>query len=169
MEIDTVSTGALTGACIGGFVVVIGVVIFYWIASSRKPAEVVKDKPANLQRLSTPLQYSEAINRVLGLAPLQGYKVEEVTPDGSGVILSTPLSFFNYGFFYPIYFSVEPGGSTLVEVGIKSRAFQWGPVVTNSQKKCFAMVMQAFMPYIPPSQPPYPNSQPPSPPPTIPG
>jgi hypothetical protein len=157
------SSGILIAACLSFLVVVAGVAAIYFIALTRKPTDAVKEKPSNLKAVSSPLPYSDAINRVLGFAQSQGYKVEEVLPDGSRAILSTPITFLSYGFFYPIYFSVEPGGGTLVEVGIASRAIQWGPVVTHNHEKCFTMVRQAVLPYTPPSQPPPPYPQQPPP------
>jgi hypothetical protein len=134
------------------------------IAMNRKPADAVKEKPKNVRHVSSPLPYSDAINRVLGFAQSQGYKVEEVLPDGSRAILSTPVNLFSYGFFFPVYFSVGPGGGTFVEVGIAGRAFQWGPIVTRNHDKFYTLVQQAVLPYAPP-QPPsaYPQQIPPPP------
>jgi len=157
---DDSSSAIFIGACAGGLVAILVVVIFFVVSASRKPADVFKTKPKNLRPLVTSIPYGEAINRLLGQAPSQGYKIEEVVPDGSRVILSTPITLFSYGFFYPVYFSVQPDRSTLVEVGIASRAFQWGPVVTHNHDKCFKMVAQAVLPYAVPMQtqvpPPYP-------------
>jgi hypothetical protein len=164
---DSISGGVLILACLGFLVVVGTVAVIYIYALTRKATDAVKEKPRDLRRVSTPLAYGDAINRVLAVAPGQGYKVEDVAPDGSRIILSTPLTFFSYGFFYPIYFSVEPPGTTLVEVGIASRAIQWGPVVTFNHDKCMTMVSNAVLAYIPamPAQPSTPYGQPATPPP----
>ncbi|MGA7733386.1 MAG: hypothetical protein WCD37_19160 [Chloroflexia bacterium] len=158
------SSAIYIAACLSFLLVIAGVIAIYFIAATRKASDAVKEKPTNLKRVSAPLPYSDTINRVLGVAAGQGYKVEEVAHDGSRAILSTPITIFSYGFFYPIYFSVEPGGGTLVEVGIASRAIQWGPVVTHNHEKCFNMVRQAVLPYAPPSKPPpYPQQPMPAP------
>ncbi len=162
---DTGSSAVLIVACLGFLIVVGAVVAIYVFALTRKATDAVKTKPRNIRSFSTPIPYGDAINRLLGFAPTQSYKVEDVAPDGSRVILGTSITFFSYGFFYPIYFSVEPGGSTIVEVGIVSRAFQWGPVVSFNHDKVFNMVRQAVLPYVPTAQPPSPySSQPPQPP-----
>lgn len=144
----------------------------YLFAANRKATSAVTTKPSRLRIVHSPLGYSDAINRLVQVAPTQGYKVEDVTSDGSRVILGSNITFFSYGFFYPVYFSVEPSG-TLVEIGIVSRAFQWGPVVTFNHDKITTMIGNALMPYIPtqyplqaPPQfspyPPYPNQPPPN-------
>jgi hypothetical protein len=156
------SSTILIMACLSFLVLVAGVGAIYFIAITRKAQDAVKEKPRNLRALTTPMTYSDAINRLLQAAPAQGYKVEDVTPDGSRVILSTPITFLSYGFFYPIYFSAVPGG-TMVEVGIASRALQWGPVVTHNLDKITNVVGNAILAYPPVynAQPQY-GQQPPS-------
>jgi hypothetical protein len=147
------SASAISGACIGLAVSLVIVAIYFLIAMTRKPAAVVREKPRNLRQLVTPWGYHAAVTSVLQAMPAHGFKVEEVTPDGSRMILSTPITVWSYGFFYPIYFSAQPGGGTLVEVGIASRAMQWGPFVSRNHEKVFNLVREVVMPYIPAGPP----------------
>lgn len=154
MEFQTYSDsspGTFIFACVIFLFIVLFTVGIYVFALTRKAADAVRNKPSRIKVLHSPLAYSDAINRLIQMAPAQGYKVEDVTPDGSRVTLGTNITFFSYGFFYPVYFSVEPSG-TMVEVGIVSRAFQWGPVVGFNHDKVATMVSNALMPWMPNQQ-----------------
>ena len=59
------------------------------------------------------------------------------------VVLATGVTGFSWGFFYPIFVTASGSGSTL-EIGIKSRIFQAGPVVTNNHKAAVAEIEQAL-------------------------
>jgi hypothetical protein len=153
---DTSALSILMLSCFGFLFLVALTVGIYVFAARRKATDAVTTRPTNLKTLVSPLGYSDAINRLIQVAPTQGYKVEDVAPGGSRVILGTPVTFFSYGFFYPVYFSVAPGG-TLVEVGIVSRALQWGPIVSFNHDKTTTMIRNALLPYMP-AQLPYQNA-----------
>ena len=55
--------------------------------------------------------------------------------EGPIVILSSPVSFGSWGFFYPVHVHAEGSGSRIV-VGIKSKVLQIGPLVTRAHNKC---------------------------------
>lgn len=139
------SSSILIFACLGSLFSLVFLVGVYVFALNRKATDAVSTKPTRLKTLVSPLGYSDAITRLIQVAPTQGYKIEDVAPDGSRVILGTSITFFSYGFFYPVYFSVAPNG-TLVEIGIVSRAFQWGPVVTFNHDKTTTMLSNALLP-----------------------
>ncbi len=139
------SSSILVLACVTflfGAALTVGMYLF---ALNRKATDAVKEKSTNLKRIATGVPYSDAINRLIQYAPSEKYKVEDVAHDGSRVILGTSVTFFSYGFFYPVYFSVLPDGATLVEVGITSRAIQWGPVVSFNHDKAATMVSKAVL------------------------
>lgn len=167
---------------------IVGFIIFmYTRASNRKVTDAVPIKPTkDMRLLIAPLPPQDAANRVVSLAPSQGFQVSDVSLDGSRVILGTnpgfsSYGFFTYGFFYPIYFTAQLGGWTLIEVGVVPKVYQWGPVVTMNQDKCIGLVRVAtgatFVPVMgygtstpqppPPQSPPYPP-YPQSPPPNVP-
>lgn len=52
-------------------------------------------------------------------------------------MISDSAKLTTYGFFYPIYLSAIDEKTTLIEVGIKSKAFQLGPIVTRCHEQCF--------------------------------
>lgn len=63
-----------------------------------------------------------------------GYSVEDADPARRIVILSSRPTLFTLGFFYPTFVYTE-GGGTRVDLGIKSKAFQYGPLVTRDHRK----------------------------------
>lgn len=81
------------------------------IHSPAAPADVV----ARLQMIGTPYHIDAA--------------------EGPIVILSSGVTFGSWGFFYPVHVHPEGAGSKIV-VGISSKVFQIGPLVTRAQNKC---------------------------------
>lgn len=139
------------------FVLVIGITAaFYIVALTRKASDAVRNKPRNVRALITTLAPYDVYNRLLQVALAAGYKIEDITPDSSRITLGTSLTFFSYGFFYPIYLYSLPNGGTMLEVGIVSRSFQWGPVVTHNHDKCITMVRNATGASYAPQGPPAP-------------
>lgn len=63
-----------------------------------------------------------------------GYSVEDHDPVRGIVILSSRPTAFTYGFFYPAIVYAE-GAGTRVDLGIKSKVFQYGPLVTRAHRK----------------------------------
>jgi hypothetical protein len=58
------------------------------------------------------------------------------------IVLASPVSFFSWGFLYPVF--IHPHGSgSRVEVGIQSKFFQIGPVVGKWHRDCVAAIEQA--------------------------
>ncbi len=55
------------------------------------------------------------------------------------VLLTTKPSFATWGFFYPVHI-VGTGAGSQITVGIRSRLFQVGPLVTSAHKQCVAAV-----------------------------
>ncbi len=57
-------------------------------------------------------------------------------------LLASPVSFFSWGFLYPVFIHAHGSGSR-IEVGIQSKFFQIGPVVTKWHRDCVAAIEQA--------------------------
>ena len=72
------------------------------------------------------------------------YKIEIFDEDNSNLVLSDAPSLTSYGFFYPIFVRSQ-GAETLVEVGIKSRSWQVGPIVTRHHDRCFNWTKAAIL------------------------
>ncbi|ANN17901.1 hypothetical protein SD37_21125 [Amycolatopsis orientalis] len=63
-----------------------------------------------------------------------GYSVEDHDATRGIVILSSRPTAFTWGFFYPAVIHAE-GAGTRVDVGIKSKLIQYGPLVTRAHGK----------------------------------
>lgn len=63
-----------------------------------------------------------------------GYKLDDADPTRGVVIFSSKPNLVTYGFFYPAAVYAE-GPGTRVDLGIKSKAFQYGPLVTRAHRK----------------------------------
>lgn len=63
-----------------------------------------------------------------------GYSVEDHDPARGVVILSSRVTLFTWGFFYPAIVYAH-GTGTRVDLGIKSKMFQYGPLVTRDHRK----------------------------------
>ena len=55
--------------------------------------------------------------------------------EGPVVIVSSPVTFGSWGFFYPVHVHAAGSGSRIV-VGVSSKVFQIGPLVTRAHNKC---------------------------------
>lgn len=64
----------------------------------------------------------------------QGYTVDDADPVYGVVVLSSKPTVFTWGFFYPVVLSAE-GTGTRVDLGIKSKMFQAGPLVTRAHRQ----------------------------------
>ena len=63
------------------------------------------------------------------------YRVDDSDAGERRLVLSTRPSIASFGFFYPIEIHARPDGGSTVHVGIASKVFQYGPLVTRWHKK----------------------------------
>lgn len=122
----------LNGLIIGIVLACIGLII----ASMRKGSSVLGSKPSKTHALSTPLPPTEALKSIVRFAQQAGYKIATLDETSNQVVLEESASATSWGFFFPIVVSQQPDGSTLIEVGIKSKLLQIGPAVSRSHEKC---------------------------------
>lgn len=135
----------LTGALIGAMVGLVIVTVFLVVAAMRKGTSAVKNKPGKILAFIAPMQHPDVMKTVIRFAQQSGYKVDDIANTGWRIILGDSPTFTSYGFFYPVYMSSQPDGSTLIEVGIKSKAIQWGPIVTRKHEQCFNGIRAAVI------------------------
>jgi len=90
----------------------------------------------------TPLAVLKAI---ITVAQQSGYKIEFLDENEGQIVLSDSISLTSFGFFYPIFVTSQGGDQTLVEVGIKSRAWQVGPIVARHHDRCFSGIKAAIL------------------------
>ena len=130
--------GFSIGLLVGGIVVVIMMIV---ASQKRMPASTAKQTSRRLT-LASPLAPAAVIEK-LNAANWRRIKLHDSDPARGVVVLATGMTIFSWGFFYPIFVTRNGSGSTL-EIGVKSRVFQAGPVVTNNHKAAVAEIEQAL-------------------------
>lgn len=71
------------------------------------------------------------------------YRTDDLDPARGVVVLSSRPTLATWGFFYPIFIHADGTGSR-IEVGIKSRFIQFGPLVSAAHRTCVAAIEAAL-------------------------
>jgi hypothetical protein len=71
------------------------------------------------------------------------FVVDDSDASSNIVVLSSPVTFFSWGFIYPVFITPANGGSKIL-VGCGSKLIQMGPIVTNAHNKCVAAIETAL-------------------------
>ena len=116
------------------FAIVIIIAVFYIIAGMRRAP---RKKPRHLMTFTITITPQEALKAVIDFALQTGYEIDDFAETEGRIILSDSISLTSWGFFYPIYVSKNGDGSTLIEVGIKSKAPIAGTIALRHQERCF--------------------------------
>jgi len=134
--ICVVAVGALVGLLLPAVEIV--------IATTRRVTPAMRRKPGHVFTFATRIQWDVAMRMLLEAALAAGYAIEEVDVASGFMMLGQRISWWTWGFFLPVYFLVAPDGLTMVEVGIRSKLFQYGPIVRHNHKRCFESVRAAL-------------------------
>ena len=118
------------------FFTIVVLVIGHFIASMRKGPSTTGKKPNRIQSFSTVSSPEEALKSVIRFAQESGYNISSMDEASCRVVLEESASASSWGFFFPVFISKKSDGSTLIEVGIKSKLVQVGPIVSRSHNKC---------------------------------
>jgi hypothetical protein len=111
-------------------VLLVVIVVGYGIAYTRKgkvSSAAMGSRKHELHTAATPDQAFEAISRIG-----RPYSVDDRDASSKIIVLSSPVTFFSWGFLYPVFLHAEPGGGTKVQIGCHSKFFQVGPIVTRA-------------------------------------
>jgi hypothetical protein len=124
------------------FVIVVFVVAGYMIAFTRKG----RVSSATLGARRKEIYIMGDIESVYArLATMQGkFSVDDKDPDKKIIVLSSPVSFATWGFLYPVFLHPANANGTRIELGIHSKFFQLGPLVTRSHDECEAAIRAAL-------------------------
>ena len=123
------------------WIVLVFCAIGYGVAFTRKGKVATDGLGSRRQDLHSPADPATVFAR---LAALDGrIKVDDKDPATKILVLSSPVSFFTWGFLYPVY--LHPAGTgTRIEVGCKSKFFQLGPLVTRAHDACVREIEAAL-------------------------
>ena len=127
-------------------IVVVGIYISIKliIGTIRNPASAVNNKPDRIQSFATGMPQLAVLKAIVRYAQTSIYKIEIFDENNGNLVLCDAASLTSYGFFYPIFVRSR-GTGTLVEVGIKSRSWQVGPIVTRHHDRCFNWMKAAIL------------------------
>lgn len=134
---ESILTGALIGAVIGG-----GFVIVMWIVASKaKPSfDVTIRRDGTFSVPQAPADALQAIQK--GIAS-QGLKVEIVDKPGGRMVLSEGTTFMSFGHFVVVTVADDGSGGAAITVGLATKVPQYGPVVTRNHTKMVDKVKAA--------------------------
>lgn len=125
----------------GPFVALLLLGIGYAVAFTRRGSVASTRIGSRRLVLTSAADAATVFDRICGVG--SPYRVDDSDSQRGIIVLSSPVSLFSWGFFYPIVITAE-GASTRIEVGIGSKLFQLGPVVTHAHTKCQRAIEQAL-------------------------
>ena len=114
------------------------------IAQMRSGSSVLGQRTRRSQSFTTALHPEEAVMTIIHFAQQDGYKIPAVDLDNNELVLEEPTSVMNWGFFFPVIVTRQSDKSTLVEIGIKSKFYQYGPIVSRSHERCINGIKSAL-------------------------
>ena len=115
--------------------IVIGILLI--ISEMRKGDSALETRPRRVKSFTVKGDPQTVLKIILQFAYRGGYDIEALDEEKGRIVLGESATSVSWGFFYPIFISARPDGKTLVEVGIKSKLFQAGPIVSRSHERCF--------------------------------
>ena len=71
------------------------------------------------------------------------YRIDDADPATNRLVLSRSPTLFTWGYLFPINMRDDIGGSR-IEVGIHSKVFQAGPLVTRAHARCVEDLTEAL-------------------------
>jgi hypothetical protein len=123
-------------------VLLVVIVVGYGIAYTRKgkvASATMGSRTHELHTPATPEQAFEAISRVG-----RPFTVDDRDASSKVLVLSSPVTFFSWGFLYPVFLHAEPGGGTKIQIGCHSKFIQVGPIVTRAHTNALQAIEAAL-------------------------
>ena len=133
--------GMIVGLVVGIVLMCIGLII----AAMRKGASAMNQRPRRIQYFMAWGTPDVILKAIIRFAQMSGYKIDAIDEATGRMVLSDSASMTSWGFFYPIFLTYQNNGQTSIEVGIKSKLFQMGPIVTRHHEKILNGIRAALM------------------------
>lgn len=108
--------------------------IIYLVKNLNKD-KLLDEIPQNAISFEVNCGIEECFQKIQNYATSSKYTIETLDESSFSIILGENLTLTTNGFFFPIYLTFLNDNNTKVEVGIKSKAFQTGPLVNQSHQK----------------------------------
>ena len=122
--------------------IIIAVGIGYVVAFSRKGKVAGTSMTSRQHDVTSSASPAEAFAALRKIG--HPYKVDDADASSNILVLSSPVTFFSWGFLYPVFITPGPSGGSRILVGCGSKLFQMGPIVTNAHNKCVAAIEAAL-------------------------
>jgi hypothetical protein len=133
---------AILVVTIMALIAVIGIV--YIIASMRRGTSFIGFKTKRLESFSTELSPEDTLKTIINFAQQTGYKIPALDDASGHLVLEESASILSWGFFFPVSVTGKSNNFTIVEVGVKPKIFQVGPLVSRSHEKCVSGIKAAL-------------------------
>src|SRR5258706_10603371 len=117
------------------------VVVGYLIAFTRKGSVRTVRMGGRRLDVHTPADPQAAFDRIRAMRGK--FSADDSDPSTKMIVLASPVTFFSWGFMYPVYIHAEGSGSR-IEIGIASKFIQIGPVVGKWHRDCVAAIEEAL-------------------------
>lgn len=124
----------LVGAVIGATVALVMMLVVYISNRGKTGSEYLQKMTRRVMHVSTPKSPDEVLAALAGGIPALKAAPSATDPNTKRVVLATPMSFATWGFWFPVHVSAQANGVTILDIGITSRGFQWGPLVTQAHR-----------------------------------
>jgi|SRR6185369_10786422 hypothetical protein len=109
------------------------VLLGYGFAATRKANAAAARPTRRTALLSSELAPAAAFAR-LRAASLGRFKLADSDERRLVLVFGSGITPFSWGFFFPVFVTAAGSGSR-IEAGIRSRIFQWGPVVSKTHRE----------------------------------
>jgi hypothetical protein len=133
-----ISAGALA------LILAAGAAAAFLLIKRNKPNAERAVLSARVGILQTPLA-RDAVFARLKAASLGRFKLADVDERKKVLVFRSAVTSWSWGFFFPIFLTPTASGTRL-DVGIKSRLLQYGPVVTNTHREFMAELERTLEP-----------------------
>src|SRR5262245_60912014 len=119
----------------------------YAIAFSRKGSVAGASMGTRSLEVHSPASPEEVFERLRAIGAK--FHADDGDANAKIIVLSAPVTFFSWGFLYPVFIHAEGAGAR-IEIGIKSKFVQFGPVVGKWHRDCAAAIEAALS--VPPAR-----------------
>lgn len=113
--------------------------IAYFIALTRSHTSFIGTRPKKMSTLLTSHSLETVRQAMTKFSDYYRYTVVHRNDLENHIILEDTITWTSFGFFYIIYFTKQPDGKTLIDVGIESKLIQnYGPIPTKMLSSCIS-------------------------------
>ncbi len=121
--------------------------ILYLIGLNRKASKAIASKPNDVITFTTQKSKIDVFRAIIMFAQMSDLNVESFDEAQGQIVLGQDLNMLknHNGYWLPVYISESGGGSTIVEIGIKSKTYQVGFMLRSIRDKAANNIKAAIM------------------------